>query len=73
MEKDMIEKEKSTLFSLIRLEDLAEKKAMIYARLLTNPALAQGMEELAEKHAKRKNRLLRLATGKEVKEDEDEA
>ena len=75
MERDMIEKERKILLSLIQMEDIAEKKAKIYSRLLTETALAQEMEALASRHAERKKRLERLATGKEAKEEEsgDEA
>jgi hypothetical protein len=73
MEKDMIEREKEILFSLIKLEDLAEKKAMIHSRLLTEPALAQEMEALSKRHMERKNRLLSLVGEKVEKEGGDEA
>ena len=48
-----IEQEKTALKKLMEVEDLAEKKARIYSRLLTDAALAQDMESLAERHAKR--------------------
>ena len=56
---------------LAKREDLAEKKAKIYSRLLTEPALAQEMEALAKRHAERKMRLETLATGKEPKKEEE--
>ena len=71
MEKDIMEREKEILFSLIRLEDLAEKKAMIHSRLLTSSALAQEMESIAKRHSERKKGLIRLMGGK-VEEEEDE-
>ncbi len=49
--------EKSTLERLMVIEDIAEKKAGIYARLLTEPALAKAMEKTASLHAKRKETL----------------
>ena len=59
-----IEKEKNALKTLIEVEDLAEKKAKIYSRLLTDAALAKDMESLAARHAKRKQTLQALALGK---------
>ena len=74
MEKDMIEKEQNVLLSLLQMEDVAAKKAKIYSRLLTETSLAQEMEALAARHAERKKRLEKLATGKEPKEEKkDEA
>lgn len=74
MEKDIIEKEQNVLLSLLQMEDVAEKKAKIYSRLLTETSLAQEMESLAARHAERKKRLEKLATGKEPKEEKgDEA
>lgn len=49
---------------LADVEDLAEKKVKIYARLLTDASLAEDMELLAVRHAKRKLRLESLASGK---------
>lgn len=72
MEKDMIEKEQKVLLSLLQMEDVAEKKAKIHSRLLTETALAQEMEALATRHAERKKRLEKLATGKEPKEEKEE-
>ncbi len=48
------------LSRLIELEDLAEKKAKIYSRLLTDVALAKEMESLALRHEKRKERIVKL-------------
>ena len=52
--------EKNVLQQLIKMEDLAEKKASIYARLLTEVALAQKMGQLAEAHKQRKQALQTL-------------
>ena len=66
-----MEREKEVLSELIQLEDLAEKKAKIHSRLLTEPSIAQDMEALAKRHAERKMRLKTLLTGeKPDKEDE---
>ena len=65
-----MEREKQRLEELILMEDLAEKKAKIHSRLLTEPALAQEMESLAKRHAERKNRLKTLLTGEQEETDE---
>lgn len=62
----MEEKEKKSLEELLRIEDLAEKKAKIYSRLLTDVEKAKRMEELASRHEKRKNEISELLFG-EVK------
>ena len=49
--------ENELLQALISVEDLAEKKASIYARLLTEVSLAQRMETLANAHKQRKQAL----------------
>ena len=46
---------------LAQKEDLAEKKAKIYSRLLTEVNLATEMETLAVRHAERKQTLLKFA------------
>ena len=51
------QREKESLKRLYLWEDLAEKKARIYARLLTEVSLAKDMEELAERHKERKTTL----------------
>ena len=71
MERNLTDKEAEILLSLVKMEDIAEKKAKIYSRLLTEPALAQEMEALAKRHAERKMRLETLATGKEPKKEEE--
>ena len=65
--EERMQKEKQALLRLSEVEDLAEKKVKIYARLLTEPSLAQDMETLAIKHAERKCTLESLACGKDKK------
>ena len=60
----MQEKESCVLKRLAGLEDLVEKKVKIYSRLLMDAALADDMETLASRHAKRKTTLECLAQGK---------
>ena len=60
----MQEKESCVLKRLAGLEDLVEKKVKIYSRLLMDAALAEDMETLASRHAKRKTTLECLAQGK---------
>ena len=48
------EREKQAIEKMLQLEDLAEKKAKIYARLLTDNALADDMNALSLRHEKRK-------------------
>ena len=60
----MQEKESCVLKRLAGLEDLLEKKVKIYSRLLMDAALAEDMETLASRHAKRKTTLECLAQGK---------
>ena len=50
--------EKSVLKSLVDAEDVAGKKAGVYAKLLTEPALAQAMDKIAKAHQERKQALL---------------
>lgn len=52
--------EKNVLQRLVQIEDIAEKKAGIYARLLTEPTLAQAMEKTAMSHKERKQALSSL-------------
>ncbi len=63
-ENTSTEREKKALERLMSVEDLAEKKAKIYSRLLTDAALAQDMGTLAVRHEKRKETLQGLALGK---------
>lgn len=60
------QREKDALRRLAALEDLVEKKASIYARLLTDMRLAGEMENIAKSHAERKGLLIKL--GMEVGE-----
>ena len=62
-----MEEEEKYLKELIALEDLAGKKARIYARLLVEPPLAKAMEELALRHEERKERIELLLYGKSKK------
>ncbi len=52
---------------ILELEELAEKKAAIYARLLMDTALAKKMEELSLRHAERRRGIEALATNEEGK------
>ena len=61
----MEEKEKKSLEELMMLEDLAEKKAKIYSRLLMDVDKAKKMEELSARHAKRKKEIQELLFGNE--------
>ena len=71
MEKEsQTQKEKPALERLIQLEDLAEKKTKIYARLLIDVSLAKAMETLSQKHKNRKDALCTLLTGKKGDKDE---
>ena len=60
----MQEQERRALEKLAGTEDLVEKKVKIYSRLLTDAALAEALETLADFHAKRKTTLKCLAQGK---------
>ena len=63
-----MKKEEELLAELIAMEDLAEKKAKIYSRLLIEPSLALEMEEIAALHQKRREVLQRLLYGKAQKD-----
>lgn len=65
MQEENENKDRELLFYLAEREALAEKKAKIYSRLLTEPNLAENMETLAVRHEKRKKSLVALAEGKE--------
>lgn len=69
----MDEKEKKCLQELLLLEDLAEKKAKIYSRLLMDVDKAKKMEELSSRHADRKKEVERLLFGKAEKDKKDGA
>ena len=61
------QEEQTALLVLAERESLLEKKSKIYARLLTDPALAKTMEELGSRREKHRESLLALAFGKEPK------
>ncbi|MBQ3221284.1 MAG: hypothetical protein IJB34_04920 [Clostridia bacterium] len=63
--------EKTTLKALASLEDLAEKKIMIFSRLLTDASLAQKMQSLATRHERRKTALLSLCGEKKPSKSEE--
>ncbi len=58
------ERKHGALQTLLQMEDLGEKKAAIYARLLLDAALAQGMEGVSLRHQTRKQALEMLLFGK---------
>ncbi len=64
--------EEKLLKTLCSMEDLAEKKANIYARLLIEPALAEDMEGLATRHEQRKRVIQKLLYGKPLSEKKNE-
>jgi hypothetical protein len=66
-EKEVAQEENSRLIALAEWEDILEKKAKIYSRLLTEAALAKTMESLSLRHEQRKQRLLALACGEPLK------
>ena len=61
------QEEQMLLFALAEREELSSKKAKIYSRLLTDPALAKAAEEIALHHEKREEQLVALALGKTPK------
>lgn len=70
--KCRLEKEETALKRLLGVEDLAEKKARIFSRLLTDVALAKEMESLAKRHEQRKGVLLNLLGQKPQKKEEQQ-
>ncbi len=60
-EQEERELDRKIFCELAKKEDLAEKKAKIYSRLLTEVSLATEMETLAVRHAERKELLLNFA------------
>lgn len=64
-----IEVEEKLLDRLIAMEDLAEKKTKIYARLLIEPALAKEMDKFSMNHKKRKTKLSSLLYKPSKKEE----
>ena len=69
----MDKKEEKCFQELLLLEDLAEKKAKIYSRLLMDVDKAKKMEELSLRHANRKKEVEELLFGKEKKEEKEGA
>ena len=65
-----LDKDNEIFCNLAELEDLAEKKAKIYSRLLTEVNLAQEMETLAVRHANKKASLLAFVGKKGNKNEE---
>ncbi len=63
----------NVLCALASLEDLAEKKTKIYARLLTETSIATEMERLSSRHATRKSALTALYEQTDTEETNDEA
>lgn len=61
---ERIEIEKTQLKTLMKVEDLMEKKGKIHSRLLIDTSLAKGMETLALRHEKRKETLEFLLLGR---------
>ncbi len=70
--KSVAECENETLNFLIETEDLAEKKARIYSKLLTDQTLASEMERLAKRHVERRESLELLLYGKISKKSKKE-
>ena len=66
--EEMLKEEEKFLKRLSEWEDLIENKTRIYSRLLTDAALAEDMELIADRHAKRKKTLTALITGEPVEE-----
>lgn len=56
-------KELDVLSHVLTGEEIACKKARVYANTLTDPALSQEMERIAQAHADRFNTLYRLLEG----------
>ena len=65
-------KEKTVIARLSQTEDLAEKKARIFSRLLTDVALSKQMQSLASRHERRKGVLLGLLGEKAEKGENQE-
>ena len=63
--------EKQELMKMLQLEDLAGKKAKIYARLLTDIHLSEEMQGLALRHEERKELLAELL-GRKVNKKQNE-
>ena len=57
---NLTQKEVGYVSELLTYEGQAVKKAMLFSRTLTDPALADCMKKVAENHKKRFNALLDL-------------
>ena len=57
-------KDLDVLSHLLTGEEIACKKARVYANTLTDQALAQEMEEIADAHAQRFSALYKILGGK---------
>jgi len=62
---------RNELEEILYLEDLAEKKARIYSKLLTEQSLAEDMETIAERHQACKAELGKFLTGKVEESDKE--
>ena len=71
-EKDVMEREKESLNALLSTLNIAEKKARIYSRLLTDTSLAKSMENLACRHEEQKTTLQALLGDKKAKKSKGE-
>ena len=67
MQKEQFSKSAELCAYLAQREQLAEKKAKIYSRLLTEVGLAKEMETLAQQHQRRAVALETLLCGKPPK------
>ena len=67
-----MDKEKAWLTELLSAVCIAEKKARIYSRLLTDVSLAKAMEDLANRHETQKTTLQALLGEKTKKEKKSE-
>ena len=68
-----IDEEKNSLNALLSIINIAEKKARIYSRLLTDVSLAKAMEKLACRHEEEKTALQSLLGDKKSKRARGEA
>ncbi|MGN1235565.1 MAG: hypothetical protein ACI4U2_06260 [Christensenellaceae bacterium] len=61
----LTEKDVQVISSILRGEELACKKARIYANTLTDTALVERLTELGKQHEERFDRVLALLGGKQ--------
>ncbi len=64
-----VDREKEGLENVLRVLNIAEKKARIYSRLLTETSLAKAMEELACRYEDEKTTLQALLYGSTDKQN----